>query len=172
VCSSTGFLFNEATLATQCDIPGGFPDPRIPLSIVFDIIQRTGKAVAHTKRITAAMVALIHRVPLGLEAERSEGAGGHAHPAADAAVVVDQDPVQPAVSVNRLPRTYRHTGSILAMLADNGQKKTLSIMPYDTDAGLSRVPHTGFDHGTNGPAERTAVAFFRIGYKRAIRIHL
>jgi hypothetical protein len=54
------------------------------------------------------------------------------------------------------------------MLADNGQKKPLSSMPYDTDAGLSRVPHTGFDHGTNGPAEGTAVAFFRIGYQRAM----
>jgi hypothetical protein len=58
------------------------------------------------------------------------------------------------------------------MLADNGQKKPLSIMPYYADAGLSRVPHTCFDHGTNCPAERTAVAFFRIGYQRAMCIHL
>ena len=144
---------------------------RIPLSIVFDIIQRTGEAVAHTKRVTTAKVALVNRVPLGLEAESPERAGGHAHSAADAAVVVDQDPVQPAFPVYRFPRAYRHAGGILAMLADNGQIKPLGIIPDYTDAGLSRVPHTGFDHGTNGSAERAAVAFFRVGYQHAMWFH-
>jgi hypothetical protein len=39
------------------------------------------------------------------------------------------------------------------MLADNGQIKPLGIMPDYADAGLSRISHTGFDHGTNSPAE-------------------
>jgi len=57
------------------------------------------------------------------------------------------------------------------MLADNGQIKPFGIMPDYPDAGLSRISHTGLDHGTNGPAKRTAVAFFRIGYQRAVFFH-
>jgi hypothetical protein len=58
------------------------------------------------------------------------------------------------------------------MLANDRQVKALGIITDYPDAGLSRVPHTGFDHGTNGSAERTAVAFFRIGYQRVMCIHL
>jgi hypothetical protein len=39
------------------------------------------------------------------------------------------------------------------MLANHRQIKALGIIPDYPDAGLSRVPHTGFDHGTNGSAE-------------------
>jgi hypothetical protein len=39
------------------------------------------------------------------------------------------------------------------MLTDNRQILALGIIPDYSDAGLSRVPRTGFHHGTYGPAE-------------------
>jgi hypothetical protein len=58
------------------------------------------------------------------------------------------------------------------MLADNGQVKAVGIIPDYPDAGLSWISHTGFDHGTNGTAERTTVAFLGIGYQHAMWFHL
>jgi hypothetical protein len=126
----------------------------------FDIADGLCLAETDALRISAAKVAFERLPALFTELHDAEGAGGYAHLAADAEIVVDKDAVQLFVPVDGFPGAYRHAGWILALLAVHGKMETFLLALDHPDAGECRVADAPVSHRAYHLAFPAAVAFF------------
>jgi hypothetical protein len=142
---------------------------RADLRLLLPVIRHEGQGPRetkpHTLGISVAQVAFVDPTAVAVEADRTERTNRHAHAAADAAIVVDHDPLQRVVPVHGVPGTDFQTGRRLTVLAAHRQMETFSPVPQDAYPGVLRIDHTFLGQGAGNLAQSASGASMRVDDK-------
>jgi hypothetical protein len=135
--------------------------------MTFHILNRFGPAGPDALGISITQIALVRESQIRVKTHGSGGAGGDAHFAPHAKGFVHDHPVKLRVSTNSAFRAGSRAGGINALLACDGQEKTLRIMAAskDLDAWLRALFLPSVPHGAGDFAVPASVAHERVDGK-------
>jgi hypothetical protein len=86
-------------------------------------------------RVAVAEIALEYLLHFGVKPHGAERACGYAHPATDAAPIVDHHPVKKLIPVDGFLGADGHARSIFALLTTDGDIKAFMLAVDNPDSG-------------------------------------
>ncbi len=116
-------------------------------------------------RVAVTEIAFHYLLSYLIEGHAAEGADGDAGFTADTFRLVDQYPVESWFAPDGVRRAGIEAGSILAVLAGDGDEDIFEICLHDPDTALAGVGNPGEMHGTGGFAIIAAIAFLVVQYQ-------
>jgi hypothetical protein len=136
--------------------------------VAFHILNRFGLADPDALGVAFTQIAFVRESQIRIKTHGSGGAGGDAHFASYAKGFVQDHPVDLRVTTNSAFRACSRAGGINALLACDGQEKTLRIMaaPKNLNAWLRALFLPGVPHGACEFALPASVAHERVNGKR------
>ena len=149
-------------LPYSAEPPSGFAKSGVLELVCIHIIYGLWLTSTHTFRVTATEVALEGLGPTFVKGHGAGRACRDTQLTSNAEILVDHDPIESFILVNRLFRTYCHAGGVFTVLAGYWQKKITLPCFQDMDAGILTGLQTRMFPGTGDLALFTTVAFCRI----------
>jgi hypothetical protein len=142
-----------------------FSDSRVGNLVRFRKIKGLGITECHTLGIPIAKIALKHFLPPRIKPHGAKRAGGNAHLAADAKIVIDHDPAGFGFPMNSFFGTGGHARRVFTVLAADREKPCLASPRKNANPRLGRIADTKPAEGAGDLALSTAGAFIWICYE-------